>query len=211
MSSQELEQTNKSDQDILKEELEAINEKPELDVTTDEQPLSREEKEEDGKPNVYAEFLSAQWQKNNEEQTAEAKRIIEQNDWVIQTIDGKTETLTYKLLNRSEDVDVKKAQKNWLHMRGLMLKLRGYEEGQFNIKDFINNKHLREAGVTGETTPEDLEDIIQTKLDELYDIRNNVLANAFFNLQEEDIDKYVYKKLTFLIDVAYSNYTSVPY
>ncbi len=200
MSSQELEQN-----DILQEELEASN-----DVSADEQPLSSEEKLEEEKPNPYAEFLSSQWQKNNEIQTDEAKRIIEENDWEVDLVNGGKEKLTYKMLNRSEDVEVKKAQKDWLRMRTLLIKIRD-PKYKFDIKDFIGNKILREAGVTGDTVSEEVAEIIESELDRLYDIRNNVLARCFFNILEENIDKYVYKKLTFTIDVAYSNYTSVPY
>lgn len=220
-SSQKQEQ---SDDELLKEEMEAAKETRD-DATAEEIKNVNNQLQEDEKPtesiieNLYTAFLSDTFSANQKKQSEEAKRIVEENDWRINRLDGKEDHLAYHLINRSQDVAVRSVQRKWNKIKDLNLKARsGYLPKdspayvEFNVKDYVGNPLLKDYGISGQSTLDEVVEAIDAAQETIFQDRINIMTECFFDIKDQSqLEQYVFKDLTFLVDVAYSSYTALPY
>jgi hypothetical protein len=210
---------------LLQEEMGELEEKREENPTNEEIVL--ETAENPIKENPYVTLLTETFTGNQKAQNERAQEIVESQIFTVQKADGTEATLNYKLLNRSEDLQVRNIQRKWFKAKALADKLRPSflspkrknKEGEeidnkdyveFNIKEYVNNPLLK-GKISGESTKEEVSEVIDELLDDLFIERFNIFTKAFFGLDESEVDDYKYKDLTFMLDVAYSVYSTVPY
>ena len=186
-------------------EAKPIKENPKLDIQDDEKPV----KDEDIELNPYVQFMADTFTENQKQQSDRAKSIVESGDYKVKKVNGEEVTLTYNMLNRKQDVDVRSAQRKWVKLRQLGIDLRD-EKKEFNVKDYISNPFLK-GQIDGDMSREAVLEIVDTVQEEVFQERLAIYADAFFGISPEQIDDYIYKELTFILDVAYSSYSTVPY
>lgn len=209
---------------LLQEEMGELEEKrednpnEEIVLETAENPI---------KENPYVTLLTETFTGNQKAQNERAQEIVESQVFTVQKSDGTEATLNYKLLNRSEDLQVRNIQRKWFKAKALADKLRpsflspkrknkdgeeidNKDYVEFNIKEFATNPLLK-GKISGDATKEEVSEVIDELLDDLFIERFNIFTKAFFGLDESEVDDYKYKDLTFMLDVAYSIYSTVPY
>lgn len=217
------------DKKLLEEELgeaEEIREDNPSD-NNNKQEIVLEASENPIKENPYVTLLTETFNGNQKTQNERAQQIVESQSFMIKKADGTEEELQYRLLNRSEDLEVRNIQRKWFKVKALADKLRpsflsptiknkageevkNKDYKEFNIKEFATNPLLK-GDVTGEMSKDEVSEIIDQKLDDIFAERFNIFSRAFFGIPLEKVDEYQYKDLTFLLDVAYSVYSTVPY
>lgn len=215
MSSKE--ELSDEDQRLLKEELGAaktqIEENPQkaveqLEVAAEEKPTNT---------NPYVTVLTETFNDNQKEQNERAQKIVETQEFVIRKTDGTEETLDYKNLSRSQDLEVRNIQRKWFKVKSLSDKLRlsfldedNKDYKAFDIKDFTGSPLLK-GKVTSDMTKDEVSEVLDLLSEEVFAERFNKFAECFFGITQDKVDEYKYKDLTFILDVAYSVYSTVPY
>lgn len=208
------------------EETKVEEERPVLpSETSEEQSLNEEEPEEvistqqEAEVNEYFNYLSEVFAENQKKQSERAKDIVKDSNYQVSKIDGSgQEKLTYHKLNRSQDMEVRNIQREYNKIRGLSEKLRNsyrdpkkdkkYEE--FKIADFVTSSLLK-GKIDGNYKREAVAEVIDEEYERIFNERFDIFMRDFFALSEDQIEKYVYKDLTYLADVAYSEYSATPY
>lgn len=211
---------------IEKEELEALNEsnsKKEsevLDIQDDEKPIEQDaQAQKDDQLNPYLQFLAETFDKNQEKQQAEAVEITDSGEYPFYKQNGEEVVLKYGMLTRDQDVRVRAMQRKWVKVRNLLKKVHDSQRDpendkqyqEFNIKDYMGNS-LTRGKITGESSVEEVIEFLDELHEQIYQERLEVFAECFFGITKEQIDTvYAYKRMTFLLEVAYSSYSTVPY
>ncbi len=209
---------------IENEELEAFNESKQeskvLDIQEDEKPIETDAQEQrDDQLNPYLQFLADTFDKNAQNQQSEALEITESGDFPFYKQNGEEVVLRYALLTREQDVKVRSMQRKWVKVRNLTKKAHDSDRDpendkqyqEFNIKDYVGNS-LTRGKITGETSKDEVLETLDELNEQIYQERLEVFAECFFGITKEQIDTvYSYKRLTFLLEVAYSSYSTVPY
>lgn len=218
------------EQKLLAEELGEAEIKREDNPSTDDtkKEILLEEAENPIAENPYVTLLTETFGNNQKAQNERAQQIVETQVFTIKKSDNTEEELHYRLLNRSEDLEVRNIQRKWFKVKALADKLRpsflspkitNKETGEeidnkdykeFDIKEYVTNPLLK-GKVTAEMSKDEVSEVIDQELDDIFAQRFNIFTKAFFGIEPEKVDEYQYKDLTFLLDVAYSIYSTVPY
>jgi hypothetical protein len=232
--------TNLSEEQIMNEELGIIKQTQQTPTTetkveepvlpsesteAEEQPLNEDIETEvistkqENEVNDYFNYLSEVFAENQKKQSERAKDIVKDSNYQVAKIDGSgQEKLTYHKLNRSQDMEVRSIQREYNKIRGLSEKLRNsyrdpdkdkkYEE--FKIAEFVTSSLLK-GKIDGNSKREAVSEVIDEVYERIFNERFDIFMRDFFALTEDQIEKYVYKDLTYLADVAYSEYSATPY
>jgi hypothetical protein len=187
-----------------------------------EQPLNEDNEvlstKQEAEVNDYFNYLAEIFSENQKKQSEKAKDIVKNSDYKATTVDGKEQKLTYHKLNRSQDMEVRNIQRQYNKVRGLSEKLRNsyrdpekdskYEE--FKVADFVSSSLLK-GKIDGNSSRETIAEVLDEEYERIFSERFDIFTRDFFGLSVEQIENYVYKDLTYLADVAYSEYSSTPY
>ena len=192
--------------------------------TSQEQSLNGEEEGEvistkqEAEVNDYFNYLAEIFSDNQKKQSERAKEIVKNSNYQATRIDGTTEKITYHKLNRSQDMEVRNIQRQYNKIRGLSEKLRNsyrdpekdpkYEE--FKIAEFVTSSLLK-GKIDGDTPRETVAEVLDEEYERIFSERFDIFTRYFFGLSVEQVENYVYKDLTYLTDVAYSEYSATPY
>lgn len=204
-----------------KEALKDVEIKREL-PPSQEIPVSEEESKKDEPVinNPYIKFLNDLLKSNQEHQSEEAKQVAESEKFEFTKINGEPPvTFTLGDLARSADIRIRELQRKWSRVNNaLRLARSSYlkedEEGynEFKISDYLGVSLFKDAGITGESSREQVIEVLDELNEKVYQERLETLAKEFFGITPEEIDSvYVYKKVTFLTDIAFSIYSVRPY
>ena len=214
---------------LLAEELEESKQEQAINEKKDDVKLELSEEElPEKKENTYLNLLTDTYTDNQKEQNERAEEVVKTQTFKLKRVDGTEEELKYKMLNRKEDVEVRAAQRKYFKIKSLGDKLRAsylppkiedkngneidnkdYKE--FNINEFLVSPFLKQR-IDADMSREEVDEILAEVTDEQHQERFEVFARCFFGLDsDEKIDQYIYKELTFILDCAYSFYTTVPY
>lgn len=215
MSSKE--ELSDEDQRLLKEELGATEIKREDNPSKEDVKLDIASEEKPTNTNPYVTVLTETFNENQKEQNERAEQIVETQEFVIKKVDGTEETLDYKNLSRSQDLQVRNIQRKWFKIKSLSDKLRlsfldeeHKDYKPFDIKDYTGSPLLK-GKVTSDMSKDEVSEVLDELSEEVFGERFNKFAECFFGITQDKVDEYKYKDLTFILDVAYSVYSTVPY
>lgn len=216
-----------SEEDMIKEELAILKEtqkEKKTKVPEPEEPHPVEEtkdREQDAiqveETNTYLSYLGDLLANNQKGQTERAKKMVESNEYSIKKTNGEVEELNYNLLNRQQDSEVRAIQRKYNKIRILTDKIRNtyrskedpkFEE--FKVAEYMENSVLK-GRITGESTRDEVQEAIDEVYEELFGQRLDVFLKDFFGITEDQIENYMYKELTFVTEVAFSEYSTTPY
>ncbi|MDR4491391.1 MAG: hypothetical protein R2685_10900 [Candidatus Nitrosocosmicus sp.] len=208
---------------IEQEELQALKETPNVEEESGEikreLPSSQENEEAGVITNPYIKYLNDTFTKNQEKQSEEAKEIAESGSFTFTKLNG--EKVSFKLgeLGRSADIEIRDIQRKWIKVRNAVAKVRNsylnkddenYQE--FKIQDYLGVPLFKNAGITSETGRDEVIEILDDLNEQIYQERLEIFSRIFFGITPEQIDnEFVYKRVTFLSDIAYSVYSTRPY
>lgn len=220
-----------NEEDLINEELESL--KPstkeeeehvtkEVEGTVKEVTITEEEQQQESGPNIeintYLTYLGELLDENQKGQSERAKSIVESGDYEIKKTNGEKVKLTYNLLNRKQDEEVRSIQRKYNKIRILTEKLRNsyldsekdpkYQE--FKVTDYLANPNLK-TRITGESSREEVQEALDEVYEELFSQRLDIFIRDFFGISDEQIDEFMYKELTFIAEVAFSEYSTQPY